>query len=342
MSINRYIVSLLSLFAALTAYADGTIHAPEFHGAIRTRFEMTTQDPVRYRFQVRNARLTMAGNINSSINYFVQTDLCDQGKMKILDAWGKITITKGLAIQAGQFRMPFGIETFRAPANYIFANRTYMGKQMCNYRAVGAKFIYALPSAPLTIEAGAFNPRAIGDHNVWQDRVAAAGKATLALGSWTFEAGLASLVPDSVRANLLDGAIVFRKGRWEAQAEYMYEHYTGGAHSDSHSWVTWVNYGFPIHAGVFNKMSVQARYDGLYDHASLTAPRITPTGSQRIISTDNPTRNRITLGATMTSQVSKGLFCDVRANWEHAFFHHSHTPTQAEASRILLEMVLRF
>ncbi len=344
MAINKYIIALGALFASFASQAEtpSEVKGPEIHGVVRTRLEMTTQDPVEYRFQVRNARVSLGGDLNHSIKYFIQTDLCDAGKMKILDAWGRVRLAKGLDIQAGQFRIPFGVETFRAPNNYIFANRAYLGKQMCNYRAVGAKLMYLLPSTPLTLEAGAFNPRAIGDHNVWQNNVAAAGKATLALSDWTFEAGVASLVPDSVRANLIDGAIIYHRGRWEAQAEYMYEHYTRGAHSDAHSWVAWVNYAFPIHAGVFNKMSVQGRYDGLYNHASLTAPRITPFGEPRRIATDNPTRNRITVGATISSQMTKTIYCDIRANYEHAFFHSDHQVTRAEGSRLLLEMALRF
>lgn len=344
MTVNKYIIAFTTLLAGFAAMAEpaSEVKGPEIHGVVRTRMEMSTQDHVEYRFQVRNARVSLGGDLNRSIKYFIQTDLCDNGKMKILDAWGRIALAKGLDIQAGQFRIPFGIETFRAPSNYIFANRAYLGKQMCNYRAVGAKLMYVIPSTPLTIEAGAFNPRAIGDHNVWQNNVAAGGKATLALKDWTLEAGVASLVPDSVRANLLDAAVVYHHGRWEAQAEYMYEHYTHGAHTGAHSWVTWVNYSFPIHAGVFNKMSVQGRYDGLSKHASLTSSRITPYGYPREIATDNPWRNRITAGVTMTSQVTKSIYCDVRANYEHAFFHSDHKATRAEGSRLLLEMVLRF
>lgn len=322
--------------------SETEISRPEIHGVIRTRLEVTTQDPVEYRFQVRNARVSLGGNIGKSIRYFVQTDLCDRGKMKILDAWGRISVTDGLYIQAGQFRMPFGVETFRAPGNYIFANRTYLGKQMYNYRAVGAKMSYTLPSTPLEIEAGAFNPRAIGDHDVWQNRVAASGKLTWRPGAWSFSAGAASAVPDSVRANLLDASVAYKKGRWQAQAEYMYEHYTCGAHPDAHSWVLWADYRFPVKAGVFNFMSVQGRYDGLTNHASLASkPYRLDDGSLRL-STDSPTRNRITLGVTMTASVAPGLFADLRANYEHAFFHSDHTPTQAECSRALLELVLRF
>ena len=40
----------------------------------------------------------------------------------------------------------------------------------------------------------------------------------------TFSAGIASLTPDSVRANLFDLSAGFSHNRWQARAEYMYEH----------------------------------------------------------------------------------------------------------------------
>ena len=92
-------------------------YMPTFHGAIRPRWEINTATGDQ-RFQVRNARFSIEGKVMPQIGYFVQLDLCDQGKIKILDAYGKFNIVKGLTLQAGQFRMPFGVETVRSPANY--------------------------------------------------------------------------------------------------------------------------------------------------------------------------------------------------------------------------------
>ena len=83
--------------------------------------------------------LSLGGDIGPSVKYFVQTDLCDQGQNKDTRRVEPHSSRPGLYIQAGQFRMPFGVETFMAPSNYVFSNRSFIGKQMCNYRAVGAK-----------------------------------------------------------------------------------------------------------------------------------------------------------------------------------------------------------
>lgn len=324
-------MAALAAAAAITAAAEKPDYMPDIHGVVRTRFEMTAEGPVRYRFQVRNARVNMGGNIGRAVKYYVQTDLCDRGKMKILDAWGRIAIARGLDFQAGQFRMPFGVETFRSPANYIFANRTYMGKQMFNYRAVGAKLSYSLPSMPLTVEAGAFNPRVIGDHDVWADRLSVAGKATLSTGDWAFSAGAATHSTDTLRASLLDAAVTFSCGRWKAQAEYMMEHYLHSPAPDAHAWVVWTNYSMPVRAGIFNRLSFQGRYDGLTRHANLAAG-----------APFDPARQRVTAGVTLGASVAPGLFAEIKANYEQAFFHSGHAVTPVEASRALVEMVLRF
>lgn len=340
--LRRALLAVALAASCLASYAAGEIPSPQIHGALRTRLEMTAADHTEYRFQVRYARVTLGGDLNPSIKYFIQTDLCDRGKMKILDAWGRIALARGLYIQAGQFRMPFGVETFRAPTTYIFANRSYLGKTMCNYRAVGAKMSYTLPSVPVAIEAGAFNPRAIGDHNVWQDRVAASGKVTWSPGDWSLSSGIASLVPDSVRANLADIAVTYRRGRWQAHAEYMYEHYTGHAHPDSHAWTLWADYRFPVKAGIFNSMSVQGRYDGLTNHASLASKPVHIPGEPLQLVTDSPTRNRLTAGVTLTAAVAPGVAADIHLNYEYAMYHHDHTPSRDEASRALIELAIRF
>ena len=53
---------------------------------------------------------------------------------------------------------------------------------MNNVRGVGAKLSYTFPtsgSSLLSLEAGAFNPTSMADHNVWVKEMAFAGKAPL-------------------------------------------------------------------------------------------------------------------------------------------------------------------
>ncbi len=111
--------------------AEKISYIPEFHGAVRPRWELDTETG-QSRFEIRWARFTAEGKVAPKIGYFLQVDLCDQGVFKFHDAYVKMGIAKGLEVQAGQFRMPFGREPFMAPQNYIFANRSFTVKQMCN------------------------------------------------------------------------------------------------------------------------------------------------------------------------------------------------------------------
>ena len=317
---------------ALTAMAADDVKVdltPKFHGALRTRWEMDTQDGSQ-RFQVRNARLTMEGKIIDCIDYFFQTDLCDQGKMKILDAYGKIRIVQGLQFKGGQFRMPFGIETFKAPQNYIFANRSFLGKQVMNYRAVGAQLGYTFKKVPLTLEAGAFNTNTIGDHNVWSKTVSFASRATYKPGEWTLATGFASIEPQGHRANLINGAVYWNNNtHWLIGGEYIYEHYCNDAARPVHTWVGLVDWHMPVNAGIFNQWSLQLREDGMTDHMTMDGASI------------EPARNRVTAGSTL-SFVKGPIHCDVRVNYEKYLYHHGYEPSKGEGDRVVAELVIRF
>ena len=324
---------MLFAAAALVAVADDGAdkisYVPEIHGALRARWEADT-DGGDQRFQVRNSRITLGGKIAPSLEYFFQTDICDAGKMKILDAYARLYAVKGLQLKIGQFRMPFGIETFRSPQNYIFANRSFMGKQVMNYRAVGAQVGYTLPKLPLTLEFGAFNPATIGDHNGWYNTVAYAGKATYKIDEVTLSTGYASIKPNEYRANLVDAAIVWdNKTNWMVAGEYMHEIYCNNAAKDVNTWMGFVDWHTDVKAGVFNRWSIQVREDGMTSHMAMDGAKI------------EPARNRVTIGSTLTYSY-KAMHCDVRLNYEKYFYHSDFEAPVGEGDRVVAELVIRF
>lgn len=323
---------MFAAVASMAAAQESVDYKPNFHGAIRSRWEIETQTG-ESRFQVRYARLTIDGKIAPTIDYFAQTDLCDQGKMKILDAWGRLQIVNGLAFQAGQFRMPFGVESFRAPSNYLFANRSFMGKIMCNYRKVGAKLTYDVPCArPLLIEAGVFNKGTISSHEEWDksNGYSYAGKATLTLGQFKLTGGAMTLKPDVTRMYLYDVAASWENSNFLVAAEYMNEHYSDDVHDGSHSYCTYIDYHRPVNAGAFNQWSAQGRFDGITAYWSGIS--------------DTPTldaRNRITVGSTLTYKY-KAVFADIRLNYEKYFYHRNVEIAQGAGDKIVAELVVRF
>ncbi|MBD5308683.1 MAG: porin [Bacteroides sp.] len=336
MDIKRLLVATLfctCLGAASAADEPDVNYLPNIHGTVRARWEMTTDDG-ESRFEVRNARLQIDGKIASWIDYFFNSDLCDQGKMKVLDYWGRITPARGFTLRAGQFRMPFGVDPFRAPDKYFFSNRSYIGKQVCNIRGVGAEIGYTLPTTPLTVKVAAFNPGGIADHAQWHSSMAYAGKLTYRVGNVTLATGVQSLLPQAVRINLLDGAATWTCGRWTVEGEYMNKHYTHSAHKTCHAYNFFTAYTAPLRDCRFNQWSLEGRFDGMTDHSAGTS------GNGSLLTTDDPARNRVTLGGTL-SYIAGQRHLDLRLDYEHIFFRHDYKEAN-QGSRLVAELILHF
>lgn len=327
---------LASALQAADAADDFSLR-PNIHGALRARYEMATGNghAGEERFQVRNARLSIDGRVAPSIAYFIQTDLCDRGKMKILDAWGRLALSTKFDVQAGQFRLPFGTDVYRAPSNYVFSNRSFLGKNMCNYRGVGARLGWH-PSKLLSIEAGAFNPTSMGDHEVWVRDLAYSGRVVLTHSGFTLATGAQSLLPDGTRCNLTGASLGWTGGRWQFEGEWMMKHYCHSDLSDAHAWVCWANYTMPAHIGVFNQASVQGRVDGLTDHSNGVH------NADGLLTVTDPARTRLTLGGTLTYSY-RNVHADLRLSYEAYFYRHDLTPASAtDASKVCAEMIIRF
>lgn len=327
-----YAVMLFMPFAVVAQ--DAVDYKPNVHGVVRTRWEMETGTGDN-RFQVRNARISIDGHIADPVEYFVQADFCDRGTMKILDAWGRLTLADGLKIQAGQFRMPFGVDPGRAPANYIFSNRSYLGKEVCNVRAVGAKLMYSFKDVPLSVEAGAFNPTSISDHEKWNSSMSYSGKVTYKWGNVKLNAGVKTIIPDSIRINLIDGNISWSAGRWLVEGEYINKHYTNSAHKTTHAYTIFADYCMPVNAGVFNQLSFQGRFDGMTDHSN------GKRDADGCLYTTDPARKRVTVGSTL-SYIKGTVHADIRLNYEKIFFDHGVKAPQGKGDKVLAELVIRF
>lgn len=333
-----FVVEAFSLHAAGEAPVDTAVtkisYVPNIHGAIRARWEQDVESS-RSRFQLRNARFIVDGRIAPEIDYYLQIDACDQGTMKMLDGWGRIEVFKGFKLQAGQFRMPFGEDPFKSPATYIFSNRSFIGRRICNVRAVGAKVNYELSRVPLTLEGGVFNPTNINDHTGWQSAYAYSGRAIYRFGSMKSDVGFMSIRPDDIRINLVDCALNWTSGQWTVEGEYMYKHYTHHAHRAVHAYNLWADWHKPVRVGVFNRMSLQGRIDGMTAHSD------GKRNSDGVLTTGDPARNRITVGATL-SYVRRPVWCDIRLDYEKYFYHHDAAVVAGQGDKLLVELVIRF
>jgi len=352
MHINRIILSAIIL-AAMPAQADENRHdtadkesansavtdkvdyMPAIHGVLRTRWEGEFNDGFAQRFQVRNARLSVAGKVLPSLSYFIQFDACDRGKMKFLDAYARWGFAADWKVQAGQFRVPYGVDCFRGPASYYFSNRSFMGKHVMNMREVGAKIGYYGTKIPLTLEAGMFNSAATSNHDVWQDAMNYAVKGSFRVGDVTFSASYISVKPDIVRINLVDGAVTWQTGRWIVEGEYQHKHYTNRSHKAVDAWNLFTSYAIPLDSHTFNSLSMQTRFDGMTDHSNGTC------SSDGKLHVTEPARRRITVGATL-SALRKNVKADLRLNYEKYFYDDNITVPKGDNDKIVAELVIKF
>ena len=311
-------------------------YIPNIHGVFRGRWEIETQDGYSH-FQVRNARVSVDGKVAPILSYMINTDLCDRGKILLLDAYATVTPVRGLDIRVGQYRMPFGIESFRGPGSYFFNNRSYIGKHVNNYRAVGLSVGYTLPKAPLTFEAGVFNPTVMDDQMTWVKKYAYAGRVVYKPGGWTFATGFESIIPDSVRINLASATIGWGAGNFYAEAEYMTRCYSNRTHKLTQAYNIFANYDFHLPKGIFDILSVQARFDGMTDLASGTSP-VNDLGR---LETTAYGRKRLTLGSTLDYKY-KRLRAAIRLNYEKCWYDHHVVPSRGNGDTFSAELIVKF
>ena len=117
---------------------DDVDKTPKIGGTIRSKYEYQTEEG-EGRFEVRTARINVTGNVTKEVSYKAEIDLCDEGKIKMLDAYTRIKPWSTLQFTIGQERVPFTIDAHRSPHQQYFANRSFIAKQVGNVRDVGAE-----------------------------------------------------------------------------------------------------------------------------------------------------------------------------------------------------------
>ncbi len=92
-------------------------------------------------FQIRRARLDVKGNLTPKISFRLQGDLANTPKL--IDAFAKVNFCKYIAVQAGQFKIPFSIENAYSPLNLEFADNAQVVSALSGYSDVTGISSYA-------------------------------------------------------------------------------------------------------------------------------------------------------------------------------------------------------
>lgn len=329
----------------VSGYTEGKSYKPVIHGTVRGKYEYQTEES-EGRFEVRNARVSVEGNVLPSVSYKAEIDLSDEGEIKMLDAFASVKPWQGVYVSAGQMRVPFTIDAHRSPHKQYFANRSFIAKQVGNVRDVGVTAGYTLPTRmPVILEAGAYNGRTIltDQKNSWRKGVSYSAKAQLfPAKGFNITLGVQGMKPTIVNQVSWDAGMYYENDRFHIEAEYLYKTYSHDAYEDVQAVNTFISYGIPVQR-VFKKISFLARYDFMtsqWDGKTFGKDAQGNVDYTEIVTSDVK-RQRVTGGITFS--LGGPFQTDLRLNFEKYFYGAQKALAKAsERDKLVLELMVHF
>lgn len=332
----KQILAIAGLCVSINAAAQFN---PEIHGTIRGKYEYQTEEG-EGRFQVRNARFSLTGKVIDAVSYKAEIDLSDEGSIKMLDAYTRISPWSTLDFTIGQMRVPFTIDAHRSPHQQYFANRSFIAKQVGNVRDVGATLGYTFNVGfPLILEAGVFNGSGLTDQkDFWTNNINYSAKAQLMFPrGFNLTLSVQKIKPENVGIMMYDAGAYYHGNGWHVEAEYLYKHYADDAYGAVHSFDGFVNYDIKVGGKkpFIKKVSPLARYDYMSDHSDGTADA--ETG---LLYTTDYRRSRVTGGVTLS--LATPFVSDIRINYEKYFYREGAIAKPSERDKFVIEVMTRF
>ena len=347
MDIKTIASVLLAVCVALPVMAeddeDKVDRTPEVHGTIRGKYEYQPEEG-QGRFQVRNARVSLDGDLNKVVSYKVEIDLSDEGKIKMLDTYTRIKPLRGLDFTIGQMRAPFTIDAHRSPHLQYFANRSFIAKQVGNVRDVGATIGYSFNVGfPIILQAGMFNGSGLTNQkDFWTNNINFSAKAQLFFPrGFNLTLSTQKIRPDNVSVMMYDAGAYYHAHGWHAEVEYLYKHYGHGAFKPVHALDAFVSYDIPLRKCFFTKISPLIRYDYMSDHSD--GLRYNAEGGEDVegsLIINDYQRSRITGGVTLSLDLP--FVSDIRLNYEKYFYRDGAIAKPSEKDKIVVEFMTRF
>lgn len=329
-------VAACATVALSAAAQEGISVTTELTGTLRAKFEYQPGEE-NVRFDVRTARLGLGGTINGKLNYKMEIDLSDEGKMKMVDAYVGSKIYRGLSFNIGYMRVPFTIDAHRSPHLQLFANRSFIAKQAGNVRDVGATLGWRFGErVPVNLQLGVFNGSGLPDNlqRYWTNQFNYSAKAQLGLvEGMNFVMSYQTTRPEAVRIHIYDVGCTYQTGRWLLEGEYLRKEYTHGAFDGVNVVDAMLSYGVPMR-GVFRQISFLGRYDAMGDHSN----GIADANGQLV--TNDVARQRLTAGITFG--LGLPFTADIRLNYEKYFYERGVIPGASDHDKIVVEWMAHF
>lgn len=314
----------------------------QIHGTIRGKYEYQNSEK-KGRFEVRNARLSINGRLLEWVDYKAEIDLSDEGKIKMLDAYTRLTPVPKLDFTIGQMRVPFTIDAHRSPHQQYFANRSFIAKQVGNVRDVGATMGYSLNiGLSIRMEMGIFNGSGLTNQkDFWTNNINYSAKIQVAFPKgFNLVLSTQKIKPDNVSVMMYDVGANYHSKNWHIEAEYLYKKYRHKAFQPVHSVNAFVSYDVPLHTQLFTKASPLIRFDYMDDHSDGLRYKDEKTNNEGTLIINDYQRSRVTGG--MTLSIDKPFVSDIRLNYEQYFYRDGAIPKPSENNKIVLEVMTRF
>lgn len=342
---KKLILPLLALCVGLPLHAqeeDKVDLTPKVHGTIRGKYEYQTEEGDG-RFQVRNARVSLEGNVAKAVEYKAEIDLSDEGQIKMLDAYTKIKPVRGLDFTIGQMRVPFTIDAHRSPHQQYFANRSFIAKQVGNVRDVGATVGYSFNvGIPIILQAGMFNGSGLTNQkDFWTNNINFSAKAQIFIPhGFNITLSTQKIRPDHIAVMMYDAGAYYHAHGWHVEAEYLFKHYENNAFKNVHAFEAFVNYDIPLRKCFFTKISPLLRYDYMSDHSDGMRYLDGEENTEGSLIINDYQRSRITGGLTFS--IAKPFISDIRLNYEKYFYRSGAIAKPSERDKIVIEVMTRF
>lgn len=313
-------------------------YLPQIHGTIRGKYEYQTTNATQ-RFQVRNARVSVDRKVvPDRVAYKAEIDLSDEGVIKMLDVYARVTPVKGLDVTVGQMRVPFTIDAHRSPHLQYFANRSFIAKQMGSLRDAGATVKYSNKEGlPFSIEAGLFNGSGLTEQKGWHKTLSYSAKLIAnPFEGYNITLSTQRIRPTENNVYMYDLGTYLDRNNWHFEVEAMYKRF---AHTDfDNVWAVdaFVNYDLWIKKpkSMFKKVSFLGRFDYMGNNND---GKTDDNGALYI--TDHE-RHRFTGGLTFS--FGKPFQADLRLNYEKYFYHDISHAKESEQDKLVVEMMVRF
>ncbi|MDR2882982.1 MAG: OprO/OprP family phosphate-selective porin [Alistipes sp.] len=308
-------------------------------GTVRAKFEYQPSEG-NARFDVRTARFGVGGTVYQKLDYKMEIDLSDEGRIRMVDAWVGAKIHRGLSFNMGYMRVPFTIDAHRSPHLQHFANRSFIAKQVGGTRDVGAVLGWRFGrGVPFNVQLGVFNGSGLAEdlQRFWTRSFDWSAKVQAGvLPGIDLVASYHTAMPGEVRTHLYDAGVTCTSGRWLVEGEFLRKEYAEGAFAAVNSVDVFALYGLPLERGPFERISFLGRWDYLDDHSNGVA------GADGALTVNDPARHRATAGVTLS--LGLPFTADIRVNYEKYLYRAGAAtlPGPSDHDKIVIELMAHF